>query len=257
MLFHVVMPSDKSSQLTRLEGKVELITSAASGISESTARLFSIQVFIADIQDDSGEEVFKDLGQSPASFVHCDVTKESDVEATVNKAVARYGKLDMMYNNAGISGIQKKSILDNEKIEFKKIVSVNMLNMTANVCSTIETGASDAYASSKHGVVGLTRNIAMELGEYGIHVNCESPHLVATPLSKDFFKLNNEDCHSVYSHLKCVLPKSEDVAEAALFLASDESKYVSGHNLFVDGSFTSMNSVFSIFGNPHTGVSKT
>ncbi|CAA2968167.1 secoisolariciresinol dehydrogenase-like [Olea europaea subsp. europaea] len=270
-----------SNFMRRLEGKVALITGAASGIGESTARLFSkhgAKVLIADIQDDLGEEVCKDLGQSSASFVHCDVTKESDIETAVDTAVAKYGKLDIMYNNAGIAGIKKQSSLDCEKSEFEKIISVSLLGVflgakhaarvmipnshgsiitTASVCSSIGGCASHVYTSSKHGVVGLTRNIAVELGKYGIRVNCVSPHLVATPLAKDFFKLNDEECCNVYSHLKGVVLESEDVAEAALFLASDESKYVSGHNLLVDGGFTIMNSAFSIFNNLHSGVSKT
>ncbi|CAI9785848.1 unnamed protein product [Fraxinus pennsylvanica] len=270
-----------SNFIRRLKGKVALITGAVSGIGESIARLFSkhgAKVLIADIQDDLGEEVCKDLEKSSASFVHCDVTKESDIETAVNTAVAEYGKLDIVYNNAGISRIHKQCTLDCEKSEFENIISVNLVGVflgakhaarvmipnrrgsiitTASVCSTTRGGASHAYTSSKHGVVGLTKNIAVELGKYGIRVNCVSPHLVATPLAKNFFRLNDEECCSVYSHLKGVVLESEDVAEAALLLASDESKYVSGDNLFVDGGFTVMNSVYSIFQNPHTDVSKT
>ncbi|KAL2511036.1 Short-chain dehydrogenase reductase 3b [Abeliophyllum distichum] len=171
----------------RLEGKVALITGAAGGIGESIARLFTkhgAKVMIADIQDDLGKKVCQDLGQSFASFVHCDVTKESDVETAVNTTVAKYGKLDIMHNNAGIGGISRWSV---------------------------------------------------ELGKYGIHVHCLSPYLVATPLAKDFFKLDDEGCHGVYSNLKGVVLKLEDVAEAVLFLTSDESKYVSGYNLLIDG----------------------
>ncbi|KAL2536398.1 Short-chain dehydrogenase reductase 2a [Forsythia ovata] len=118
---------------------------------------------------------------------------------------------------------------------------------TASICSTIGGVASHAYTSSKHGALGLTRNIAVELGKYGIRVNCVSPYLVATPLVKDFFKLDDGGCQCIYSNLKGVVLKPEDVAEAALFLASDESKYVSGHNLVVDGGFTIVNPKFCIF----------
>ncbi|CAA2985607.1 secoisolariciresinol dehydrogenase-like isoform X2 [Olea europaea var. sylvestris] len=260
-----------STFVRRLEGKVALITGAASGIGESTARLFSkhgAKVLIADIKDDSGKKVCEDLGQSSASFVHCDVTKESDVEMAVNTAVAKYGKLDIMHNNAGIAGIANPNILENEISEFEKVISVNLkgaflgakhaarvmipnrrgnIITTASICSTIGGVASHAYTSSKHGVVGLTRNIAVELGKYGIRVNCVSPHLVATPLARDFFKLDDEGCHGVYSNLKGAVLKPEDVSEAALFLASDESKYVSGHNLLVDGGFTIVNPKFCMF----------
>ncbi|KAL2511038.1 Xanthoxin dehydrogenase [Abeliophyllum distichum] len=255
----------------RLDGKVALITGAASGIGELTARLFSkhgAKVMIADIQDDLGKKVCQDLGQTSASFVHCDVTNEVDVETAVNTTVAKYGKLDIMHNNAGIGGIENPNILKNEKSKFEKVLSVNLVGpflgakhaarvmipnrsgtiiTTASICSTIGGVASHAYTSSKHGALGLTRNIAVELGKYGIRVNCVSPYLVATSLVKDFFESDDERCDGVYSNLKGVVLKPEDVAEAVLFLASDESKYVSGHNLVVDGGFTIVNPKFCIF----------
>ena len=95
--------------------------------------------------------------------------------------------------------------------------------------------------------MGLARNAAVELGKYGIRVNCVSPYLVATPLAKDFFKLDDEGASGVYSNLKGKVLKPEDVAEAALYLASDEAKYVSGHNLLIDGGFTIVNPSFGIF----------
>lgn len=98
-----------------------LITGGASGIGEATARLFSkhgAQVVIADIQDELGHSVCKDLSESSASYVHCDVTKEKDVETAVNTAVSKHGKLDIMFNNAGITGVNKTNILENHKSEF-------------------------------------------------------------------------------------------------------------------------------------------
>ncbi|KAJ1375520.1 Short-chain dehydrogenase/reductase SDR [Sesbania bispinosa] len=234
-----------AAAVRRLEGKVALITGGASGIGEATARLFSkhgAQVVIADIQDDLGHSVCKDLPS--ATYVHCDVTQESDVENAVNTAVSKYGKLDIMFNNAGITGVNKTNIVDNKKSEFEKVISVNLVGVflgtkhaarvmipaksgsiinTASVCGSIGGVASHAYTSSKHAVVGLTKNTAVELGPIGIRVNCVSPYVVATPLAKNFFKLDDEGVLAVYSNLKGTDLVPNDVAHAALYLGSDES----------------------------------
>nr|XP_023885672.1 momilactone A synthase-like [Quercus suber] len=273
---HILTPSTMgsfsllSAAARRLEGKVALITGGSSGIGESTARLFSkhgAKVVIADIQDELGHSVREKLNPQSTSFVHCDVTKETDVENAVNHAVFKYGKLDIMYNNAGIVGVAKPNILDNTKAEFEQVLSVNLVGAflgtkhaarmmipakkgsiinTASVCSIIG-GASHGYTSSKHGLVGLMRNTAVELGQFGIRVNCVSPYLVATPLAKDFFKLDDDAVYRVYSNLKGEVLQSDDIAEAALYLGSDESKYVSGHNIVIDGGFTIVNPGFCMF----------
>lgn len=260
-----------SAALRRLEGKVALITGGSSGIGESAARLFAkhgAKVVIADVQDELGHSVCEELKTESASFVHCDVTQEKDVENAVNTAVSKHGKLDIMFNNAGIVGTPKPNILDNDKAEFEKVISVNVVGAflgtkhparvmipvrrgsiisTASVCGTIGGVASHAYTSSKHGVIGLMRNTAVELGQHGIRVNCVSPYVVLTPLVKDFFKLDDDEVNRLYSNLKEAVLKAEDIAEAALFLGSDESKYVSGHNLIVDGGFTIVNPGFCMF----------
>ncbi|CAN4077071.1 unnamed protein product [Withania somnifera] len=116
----------------RLEGKVAIITGAASGIGEAAARLFSrhgAKVVIADIQDDLAQKVCDNMNPSSTTFVHCDVTKEEDLENAVNTAVSKYGKLDIMYNNVGIVDEVKSNILDNEKSEFEKVISTNLVGM--------------------------------------------------------------------------------------------------------------------------------
>lgn len=191
---HILTPSTMgsfsllSAAARRLEGKVALITGGSSGIGESTARLFSkhgAKVVIADIQDELGHSICEELNPQSTSFVHCDVTKETDVENAVNHAVSKYGKLDIMYNNAGIFGVAKPNILENTKAEFEQVVSVNLVGAflgtkhaarvmipakkgsiinTASVCSTIGGAGPHGYTSSKHGQVGLMRNTAVELG---------------------------------------------------------------------------------------------
>ncbi|GAY61217.1 hypothetical protein CUMW_208120 [Citrus unshiu] len=234
-----------NSMLHRLLGKVALITGGASGFGECTARLFSrhgAKVLIADIKDDLGESVCKDIGSSSSSangcsYVHCDVTKEKEIENAVNTAVSQYGKLDIMFNNAGIVDEAKHNILDNDQAEFERVLSVNLVG--------VFLGTKHA---ARHGVVGLMKNAAVELGRFGIRVNCVSPYVVATPLAKDFYKLDDDGLSAIYSNLSGAVLKPEDVAEAALYLGSDESKCVSGHNLVVDGGFTIVNEGLCMFG---------
>ncbi|KAF7847776.1 hypothetical protein BT93_L2579 [Corymbia citriodora subsp. variegata] len=269
--YQVVWDDAHTRAAHRLEGKVAVITGGAGGIGESTARLFSkhgAKVIIADIRDDLGKSVCMDLGPETASFVHCDVSIESDVENAIATAVDKYGKLDIMVNNAAISDPPKANILDNDKAEFERVISVNLTGVflgtkhaaramipsgsgsiinLGSVSSSVGGVASHAYTSSKHAVVGLTRNVAAEVGRHGIRVNCLSPYFILTPLTKEFFKIDENAGVRVYSNLDGVSLQEEDVAKAALYLGSDESKYISGQNLAVDGGFTTINPAFGLF----------
>ncbi|XP_021300278.1 secoisolariciresinol dehydrogenase-like isoform X2 [Herrania umbratica] len=255
----------------RLEGKVALITGGARGIGECIARVFckhGAKVIIADIQDELGQSVCKDIGLAVASFVHCDVVKESDVEIAVNTVICLHGKLDIMVNNAVVIDDPKPSILENNVADFERVISVNLTGVflgtkhaarvmiparkgsiisLGSVSSSVGGVASHAYTSSKHAILGLTKNVAAELGRFGIRVNCLSSYFIATELAINFFKLDTDERSRVYSNLKGVVLQQEDVADAALYLGSDESKYVSGHNLAVDGGFTTINPAFGLF----------
>ncbi|KAL9416565.1 hypothetical protein AB3S75_039706 [Citrus x aurantiifolia] len=234
-----------SAAARRLQGKVALITGGAGSIGECTARLFSkhgAKVLIADIKDDLGESVCEDISSSSSSangcsYVHCDVTKEKDIENAVNMAISQYGKLDIMFNNAGIVDEAKPNILDNDQAEFERILSVNLVGAFLGT-----------KHAARHGVVGLMKNTAVELGRFGIRVNCVSPYAVSSPMAKGFLKLDDDGMSGIYSNLSGAVLKPEDVAEAALYLGSDESKCVSGHNLVVDGGFTIVNEGLCMFG---------
>nr|QMS43730.1 alcohol dehydrogenase family protein [Betula platyphylla] len=196
----------------RLEGKVALITGGASGIGETTARLFvqhGAKVIIADIQDDLGHTLCSEIGTGDddhvISYVHCDVTCESDVQNAVEAAVSKHGKLDIMFSNAGITNADE-GILDFDSKKFNRVFNVNVLGgflaakyaakvmipankgsilFTSSTASVIHGETPHIYAASKHALVGLTKNLCVELGEYGIRVNCISPSGVATPLLRN------------------------------------------------------------------------
>lgn len=255
----------------RLAGKVALITGAAQGIGESTARLFAkhgAKVVIADIQDDLGQSVAEDIGLEMTSYIHCDVTLEEDVENAVNFVTSKYGKLDIMINNAAILGEAKLSILDNSKSDFDRVINVNLAGVflgikhaaramiptgtgsiisIGSVSSSIGGVSPHAYTSSKHAIIGLTKNVAAELGKYGIRVNCVSPYLIPPSVPAEITERYPDIFANIYSNIKGTALKEEDVAQAALFFGSDESKYISGHNLAVDGGFTTINPGFGLF----------
>ncbi|XP_054778297.1 short-chain dehydrogenase reductase 3b-like [Prosopis cineraria] len=255
----------------RLEGKVALAAGAESGIGEATVRLFAHHgalVVAADIQDELCHEAVASIASNTVTYHHCDVTDETQVEETVNFTLHKYGTLDILFSNAGILG-PLSGILDLDLHEFDTNMAINVRGMVATIkhaarvmverkirgsiiCTTslaasIGGSGPHAYTTSKHGLLGLVRSVCGELGEYGIRVNCVSPAAVATPLVCSVFnvKAHQVEDASSKSNLKGVVLKAKHVAEAAFFLASDKSVYISGHNLVEEGGISIVKNIFS------------
>ncbi|AAG21552.1 short chain alcohol dehydrogenase, putative; 41546-43076 [Arabidopsis thaliana] len=268
----------------RLLGKVALITGGATGIGESIVRLFhkhGAKVCIVDLQDDLGGEVCKSLlrGESKetAFFIHGDVRVEDDISNAVDFAVKNFGTLDILINNAGLCGAPCPDIRNYSLSEFEMTFDVNVkgafLSMKhaarvmipekkGSIVSLCSVGGvvggvgPHSYVGSKHAVLGLTRSVAAELGQHGIRVNCVSPYAVATKLAlahlpeeertEDAF-VGFRNFAAANANLKGVELTVDDVANAVLFLASDDSRYISGDNLMIDGGFTCTNHSFKVF----------
>jgi len=272
LLFH--FPNETSSiKHCRLEGKVAIITGGASGIGAATVKLFlqhGAKVIIADVQDALGHSLCKTFStNTPIHYLHCDVTSDSDVKNVVEAAITKYGKLDIMFNNAGISGDSNRSIAESDEEDFKRVFDVNVYGaflgskhaarfmvpakrgvilFTSSIASLLGGETAHAYAVSKHAVVGLMKNLCVELGQHGIRVNCVCPGGIPTPMLNKALKMNKKETQELLCKvavLKGTVLEAEDIAKAALFLCSDEAKFVNGVNLVLDGGYSTTNMSFT------------
>ena len=256
--------------MARLDGRVAVITGGASGIGEGTVRLFAqegARVVVADVLDDRGHSLAEDLGTT-VNFVHADVSQEDDVRGAIGQAISRFGQLDCMYNNAGFGGVggpidetpmdgydaTMAVLLRGVFAGIKHAAAVMKQQRSGSIISTasvagLQAGfAGHVYSAAKAAIISLTRTVAVELGEFGIRVNCICPGGIATPifgravgLPPEIADQTVEPMSKVLSSLQPIARAGtpDDIARAALWLASDDASFVSGHALVVDGALTS------------------
>jgi glucose 1-dehydrogenase len=248
-------------------GKVAIVTGAAEGMGEATARLFAAagaQVLAGDVKADVLEvtvERIRSEGGTASSFV-ADVSKAADVEAMVRTAVERYGRIDCAVNNAGVSP-DNDPIADLSESEWDRVINVNLkgvaLCLKYELSQMLKQGTGGAivnvasvsgfrpqpnnaaYNASKHGVLGLTKTASLENAPLGIRVNSVAPGAIDTPMihrALDATGLTEADFAPLIS-LFNRFGKPEEVAQASLWLCSDLASYVTGANLAVDAGYTS------------------
>jgi len=249
----------------RLEDKVALITGAGSGIGREAALLFAREgasVVVAEVADDAGRKTAADIEEAGgrAHFVHADVSRGDDVRAMVEEAEKTYGRLNVLFNNAGVFPDADGSVLDTEEDTWDFVLRVNLkgifLGCKYGIPALLRAGGGSivntasfvalmgaatpqiAYTASKGGVLALTREVAIEFARKGIRVNALCPGPVDTPLLQELFRDPERRARRLVHIPMGRLARADEVAKAALFLASDESSYINGAAFTVDGGIT-------------------
>ena len=248
----------------RMDGKVAVVTGGASGIGAGTVQRFveeGARCVVADIQEEAGKKFAATFGDK-ALFVKCDVAKEDDVESLVAATTKHFGRIDCMFNNAGILGavgpvaeipgaewqrsidVLLSSVFYGIKHAARAMIAQGSGGTIINTTSTAGLRAGlgpHVYTAAKHGVIGLTQSTATELGRHGIRVNAIAPGGTVSGLTAWLVTGSSDNLADANTKIGVSNPlgragQPADIANAALYLASDESSYVNGLVLVVDGA---------------------
>ena len=245
----------------RLDGKVAVITGAASGIGRETARRFAeegAKVCVADLADEPGKET---AAAVDGIYVHADVTDPEDVKSMYREAAERFGGIDILFNNAGISPPDDDSILETELDAWDRVQNVNLKSVylcckygiphliergggsvinTASFVAVMGAATSQiSYTASKGGVLAMSRELGVQFARQGVRVNALCPGPVNTPLLQELFAKDPEKAQRRLVHLPMGrFAEAVEIANGALFLASEESSYITASTFLVDGGLS-------------------
>ena len=249
----------------RIEGRVAVVTGGCSGIGLATVRRFAqegAQVVIGDIDDTAGAEIVAELGGSQhATYVHVDVTDKGEVDGLFRTAKDTYGSVDIAFNNAGISPPEDDSILDTDLDAWRKVQEVNLTSVylcckaalpymleqgkgsiinTASFVAVMGAATSQiSYSASKGGVLSMSRELGVQFARQGVRVNALCPGPVNTPLLQELFAKDEERAARRLVHVPMGrFGEPEEMANAVLFLASDESSFITASTFLVDGGIS-------------------
>jgi NAD(P)-dependent dehydrogenase (short-subunit alcohol dehydrogenase family) len=245
----------------RLDGKVAVVTGGCSGIGLATVKRFleeGAKVVVGDVDDDHGKELADELG---FTYVHVDVTSKDEVDALFKTAKDTYGSVDIAFNNAGISPPEDDSILDTDLDAWRRVQEVNLTSVylcckaalpymleqkrgsiinTASFVAVMGAATSQiSYSASKGGVLSMSRELGVQFAREGVRVNALCPGPVNTPLLQDLFAKDAERAARRLVHVPMGrFGEPEEMANAVLFLASDESSFITASTFLVDGGIS-------------------
>jgi NAD(P)-dependent dehydrogenase (short-subunit alcohol dehydrogenase family) len=245
----------------RLAGKSAILTGAASGIGAETARLFATEgakVSILDIDDNAAEQLAREIrdGGGDAAAWFCDVANSGQVNAAIDDSVTRFGPINVLFNNAGIA--LRAPVGDQDEASWDRVIDTNVKGAylcsraalpnfhsqggsiihTSSVTGITGVRGRAAYSTAKAALVGLARNMALDYAHRNIRVNCVCPGFVRTPFIAGILADEERTRRLTALHPLGRLGEPRDIASAVLFLASDESSWITGHAMVVDGGFS-------------------